>query len=186
MEPGTKRLEFAWRRNHSEHPYQGLGTGREAQIGSKALQPLHGPWRQDCCWEERLCLRESTWLLRQGRTWKALLGSSATRFRTTSCRRKPKDSHWFTSACRSIQTWTVTCLHLKAAFSKKGEKFGFSAIARTSLFLTGFFINYLLTCSWKPLQFTKCLLSYTESRWQNFNKTHEVLKTWALADEYHL
>lgn len=183
MEPGIKRLEFALEEESLWTSMPRAGEWKRSIKGSKALQPLHGPWWQGCCWGERLCPGESTCLLGQGRTWKARLGSSATRFRTTSCRRKPKDSHWFTSACRSIQTWRAPSLHLKAAFSMKGEKFGLSAIARTLLFLTGFFINYLLTCSWKPFQNTKCLLSYTESRLQNFNKNHEVLKNWALEDQ---
>lgn len=38
----------------------------------------------------------------------------------------------------------------------KREKYGLSATARTLLFLTRLFINYLLT--WKHFQITKCLL----------------------------
>lgn len=62
------------------------------------------------------------------------------------------------SAYRSVQTRIRLFCILEAAFFMKREKYGLSAIARTLLFLTGLFINYLLTCSWRPFQITKCLL----------------------------
>lgn len=130
------------------------------------------------------------WLLGQGSTWKALSGSSATWLGTSSCRRQPKDSRLFPSAYGSIQTWIVPFLRIKGSFFHEGREIWSQNIT----VLTGFFINYLLTCSWKPFSITKCLLkkirgevlSVTETRLQNFNNKHKVLKNWALEDQYHL